>query len=199
MNITEVKFIKSSSDPTECPKPAFPEYAFAGRSNSGKSSLINMLVSQKKLAKVSSTPGKTRLINHFLVNGNWYLVDLPGYGYAKVAGNIRRTFPSIMKDYLIARKNLACLFLLVDSRREPLPNDLEAIEWLGVNKIPFVLVFTKADKVSANALNSHIAAYRKKMLERWESLPGIFTTSSVRNAGRDEILKFIENTNKVFI
>jgi GTP-binding protein len=198
MDITDVRFIKSSASVNDCPAPSYPEYAFAGRSNSGKSSLINMITDRVKLAKTSATPGKTRLINHFLVNGTWYLVDLPGYGYAKVAGSMRRTFPLLMKEYLQTRENLACLFLLVDSRHEPLSNDLAMIEWLGQNKIPFVLVFTKADKVSPAALDSNIGKYNRKMLESWESVPPVFRTSSLKHSGRAEILDFIGMTNSTY-
>src|SRR4030042_3226883 len=149
MEINRVGFIKSSPDVRSCPKPFFPEYAFAGRSNVGKSSLINMLTGRKNLAKTSSAPGKTQTINHFLVNGAWYLVDLPGYGYARTSKTVRKEFPALMKDYLLLRKTLACLYVLLDCRHKPLENDLEFITWAGLNKIPLVLCFTKTDKLSA--------------------------------------------------
>lgn len=194
MEIKDVRFIKSSPDLLSCPGPVHPEFAFAGRSNVGKSSLINMLVGTKKLAKTSSTPGKTRLINHFLVDESWYLVDLPGYGYARASKGVRFMFHAAISDYLLNRPSLACLFLLLDCRHAPLTNDLEAIRWLGMNKIPFVLVFTKADKISADRMNSHMERYRRTLLEEWEELPHIFITSALDRSGRAEILSFVEKT-----
>ena len=198
MEIAEVKFIKSSPTVADCPKPVFPEYAFAGRSNSGKSSLLNMIAGRKKVASISSTPGKTRLINHFMVNDSWYMVDLPGYGYARVSGKTRQLFPVMMKEYLLNRQNLACLFLLVDCRHEPLKNDIEVMEWLGMNHIPFVIVFTKTDKLSVSGLHSKMQKYSNRLLESWETLPLLFKSSALKNEGRNEILRFIEDTNKVF-
>jgi GTP-binding protein len=194
MDIRRVIFIKSSPDLKACPPSDHPEFAFAGRSNVGKSSLINMLVGLKKLAKTSSTPGKTRYINHFLVNDSWYLVDLPGYGYARTSKDNRFMFHVTISEYLLKRASLACLFLLIDCRHEPLENDLIAIRWLGTNSIPFVLVFTKADKISAARLNSHIEQYRRTMLEEWEELPRMFITSAMNQSGRDTIIDFIEKT-----
>ena len=198
MDITNVRFLKSSAKVVDCPDPVFPEYAFAGRSNSGKSSLINMITDRKKLAAISSIPGKTRLINHFLVNESWYLADLPGYGYARISNKIRKSFPMMIKEYLLRRQNLACLFLLIDSRHDPLKNDLEILEWLGVNRIPFVIVFTKTDKVTSSKIDNNIERYRKKLLDTWEYLPPLFKSSSVNNEGRDKILGFIEETNNVY-
>lgn len=195
MEVSNVTFVKSSPGLESCPKAVHPEYAFTGRSNAGKSSLINMLVNMKKLAKTSSTPGKTRLINHYLVNNKWYLVDLPGYGYAK--GNNRRgnSFLPVISNYLINRTSLSCLFLLIDCRHEPLRNDLEILKWIGINEIPFALVFTKADKVNRLRLEENVDKYRTIMLHDWEGLPPFFITSSLRHRGRDEILEFIEKTN----
>lgn len=198
MEITDVQFVKSSPSVSGCPKPVFPEYAFAGRSNCGKSSLINMIAGKKKIASTSAVPGKTRLINHFIVDDSWYLVDLPGYGYARLPGKMRQSFPSMMKNYLLTRENLACLFLLVDCRHEPLKNDLEIMEWLGVNNIPFVIVFTKTDKLTSSGLIANIDKYGKTLLQTWERLPAFFKTSAMKNEGRDEILNFIGDTNKVF-
>jgi GTP-binding protein len=195
MDIRHVSFIKSSPDLKSCPGgPSHPEFAFAGRSNVGKSSLINMLVDLKRLAKTSSTPGKTRYINHFLVDDSWYLVDLPGYGYARTSKETRSMFHTAISEYLLKRMSLACLLLLIDCRHAPLENDLGVIRWLGVNKIPFVLVFTKADKIGASGLKASVDRYRQTMLEEWEDLPRMFITSAVKHSGRDEILDFIEET-----
>jgi GTP-binding protein len=198
MEIHSVKFIKSSPDLKSCPGAEPPEYAFAGRSNVGKSSLLNLLINMKNLAKTSSTPGKTRLINHYLVNDAWYLVDLPGYGYARAGKKTRDSFLSTIGEYLLHRESLACLFILIDCRHRPLESDLEFIIWTGSNHIPVALVFTKTDKLSGAAFKRNIDFYRKTLLENWEELPVIFTTSSHMFTGREEILAFIEKSNKTF-
>lgn len=191
----EIQFIKSSPDLNACPKSDFPEYAFVGRSNVGKSSLINLLTDRKKLAKTSAQPGKTRLINHFLVEGTWYLVDLPGYGYARITKTERGKFLHIIQQYLLHRKNLTCLFLLIDSRLEPQQNDLMFIRWLGENHIPFAVCFTKTDKLTSNKLNMAYKRYEKQLLKDWDSLPPVFFTSTIKKEGRAEILGFIRKTN----
>ena len=198
MEINSVVFIKSSPDLKSCPKPSFPEYAFAGRSNVGKSSLLNLLINIKNLAKTSSTPGKTRLINHFLVNKSWYLVDLPGYGYARTGKNTRDAFLLTIGTYLLKRDTLACLFILIDCRHKPLENDLEFIAWAGSNHIPIAMVFTKTDKLSPTALSRNLELYRKKLMQNWEELPEIFTSSAMNHTGHKEILGFIEKSNKLF-
>jgi GTP-binding protein len=197
MQIKKAEFIISNPDVKNLPPAHKPEYAFIGRSNVGKSSLINMLTNHKNLAKISSAPGKTRLINHFLINDSWYLVDLPGYGYAKVSKQKRNEFKKIISDYLKNRQNLVNVFLLIDVRHEPQRSDLEFMEWLGVNKIPFSIVFTKLDKLSANQAAKNIRKYQQKLLQRWESLPKIFKTSSVSKVGRKEILDYIEQLNEM--
>ena len=194
--IKNTRFIKSSTKLESCPKPLYPEYAFLGRSNVGKSSLLNMLVNNKKFARISSTPGKTSLINHFLINNEWYLVDLPGYGYAKTSKVNRENSLRMITDYLINRKNLICLFILLDCRHEPQSIDMEFMEWTALNKIPFVICFTKTDKLSIPKLNKRIDYYKKTLLKSWESLPDIFFTSSEKKTGREEILSFIIDTNK---
>jgi len=178
-----------------CPAPTKPEYAFIGRSNVGKSSLINMLTEQKGLAKTSASPGKTQLINHFLINDTWYLVDLPGYGYAKVSKDSRESWRRMINYYLQHRENLTCVFVLIDSRHDPLKQDLDFLEYLGKAGVPFVIVFTKTDKQSAAKTDSTIAAYKRKLLETWEELPRIFLTSAVKRGGRDEILAYIDEVN----
>jgi GTP-binding protein len=197
MQIKNVFFVKSSAKIEQCPEPDRPEYAFVGRSNVGKSSLINFITQKKKLALTSENPGKTKLINHFLVDNLWYLVDLPGYGYAKVSKSERKTFEPLIKNYLTTRINLACLFLLIDIRHEPLEQDLEFLRFLGENMIAFNLVFTKADKVSEPQCKKNIETYKIKLMEEWQSLPPIFITSALKNSGREEILKFIEDTNRL--
>ena len=172
-----------------------PEYAFVGRSNVGKSSLINMLFEKKKLAKISQSPGKTQLINQFIINDNWYLADLPGYGYAKVAKSARKEFNKLINEYAINRENLMCLFVLIDSRHEPQKNDLGFMRWLGEKQVPFTMAFTKADKLSSSAVNKNIVNYKKEMLKEWESLPDIFITSAEQKLGRTEILDYIERIN----
>jgi GTP-binding protein len=195
MEIQSAKFIKSSPDLKSCPDAGFPEYAFAGRSNVGKSSLLNLLINIKNLAKTSSTPGKTRLINHYLVNDNWYLVDLPGYGYARAGKKTRESFLTTIGDYLLHRENLACLFILIDCRHRPLKSDLEFIEWTGLNQIPLALIFTKTDKLSGTELNRNLEYYRNTLQQTWEELPPVFTTSALRYSGREELLAFIEKHN----
>lgn len=197
MEIQSAEFIKSATHYNDCPAPSFPEYAFLGRSNVGKSSLINMLTNYGKLAKTSSTPGKTQLINHFLINGSWYLADLPGFGFAKVSKKIRQKWEQMIQNYLLNRENLICSFLLVDSRHEPQKNDMENMEWFGSKGIPFAIVFTKTDKLSSTALQSNLAFYRKKLAENWDPLPDMFITSAESKTGRDEILAFIDHYNKV--
>ncbi|WP_026463989.1 ribosome biogenesis GTP-binding protein YihA/YsxC [Adhaeribacter aquaticus] len=195
MIIKDAIFIASNTAVDKCPETDLPEYAFIGRSNVGKSSLINMITGKSKLAKTSSFPGKTQLINHFKINDEWYLVDLPGYGWAKVSKESREKWGKMIKAYLQKRQNLACVFLLIDSRHEPQKSDLEFITVLGNLGIPFVLVFTKADKQSVNKTQENLAFYKKKLLESWEELPPIFLTSSSEKKGRDEILDFIESVN----
>jgi len=194
--IRNAEFVKSSSSLKECPKPDMPEYAFIGRSNVGKSSLINMLCLNGSLAKTSATPGKTRLINHYRINDQWYLVDLPGYGYAKVSKNMRRDFDQTLFNYLIRRDNLYCVFVLIDSRIPPQANDLDFLNRLGVLQIPFAIVFTKNDKTTQKQLSGNIKAFQNEMLNIYEELPTCFNTSSTTRQGREEILDFIEKTGK---
>lgn len=193
MLIKSAVFKLSSPDLQRCPKSTMPEFAFIGRSNVGKSSLINMLANQKGLAKTSSTPGKTKLINFFTINDFWSLVDLPGYGYAKVAKTDKKEFSKIISDYLLKRDNLFCVFVLIDCRHEPLEMDVEFINWLGACQIPFVLIFTKTDKITATQLRSNIDTYMVKLNEYWEELPKYFTTSVLHKTGKENILNFIEN------
>ncbi len=196
MIIKEAVFLQSNSDYKSCPKPAFPEYAFIGRSNVGKSSLINMLMGRNSLAKTSQTPGKTQLINHFQVNNYWYLVDLPGYGYAKVSKDARSKFKGIIYNYLEYRENLECTFVLIDSRHEPQKIDLEFMEWMATKGLPFVMVFTKMDKTGTTTYQKNIDAYNKEMRKVWENLPPQFHTSAVNGNGREEILQLITETNQ---
>jgi len=196
MKIKEAKFLISNTDIEKCPPPDKPEYAFTGRSNVGKSSLINMLVNRKSLAKISGKPGKTRLINHFLINNDWYLVDLPGYGYAAVGQDERSKWKELIEKYVLYRQNLHCLFLLIDSRHKPQIVDLGFMQWLGVNQIPFCIVFTKIDKLKKGELRKKIDGYQEKMLENWECMPPYFTTSVRTREGRDEILNYIFNINR---
>lgn len=186
----------SNSDLKNCPRPDRPEYAFIGRSNVGKSSLINILTNNSTLAKISSKPGKTRLINHFMINEEWYLVDLPGYGYANVPKSERLKWEKLVRAYILKRMNLYCLFVLIDSRHKPQVSDIEFIYWLGQNQIPFALVFTKADKLNKEGLQQNIENFREKLLETWEEIPDFFVTSSRGSMGKEEILDFIEKTNK---
>ena len=188
------EFVKSSPSLKECPKPDLPEYAFIGRSNVGKSSLINMLCMNGSLAKTSATPGKTRLINHYRINDNWYLVDLPGYGYARVSKNMRKDFEKTLFNYLCKRDNLYCVFVLIDSRIPPQANDMEFIKRLGELQIPFAIVFTKTDKTTQKQLNDNTKAFKTEMLKTWEELPSCFYTSSTARRGREDILEFIAGT-----
>ncbi len=198
MKINYADFVISSTTWTKCPEPIVPEYAMIGRSNVGKSSLINMITGRRKLAKISGTPGKTITINHFKINNEWYLVDLPGYGYARRSKTERAKWEKMIKGYILNRENLLTLFTLVDVRHEPQKNDMEFIEWLGISKIPFVMIFTKADKLTRNQLESNLAAYKKQMLNSWEELPPMIVTSSETGLGKDEFLKYIKETNKLF-
>ena len=197
--IKNAKFIISSTDYKKCPQPTLPEYAFIGRSNVGKSSLINSIVNQKNLAKVSSKPGKTQLINHFLINDKWYLVDLPGFGYAKISKTKRQEFQKMTSNYLSYRDNLMCLFVLIDLRLKPQIIDQNFMQWLAIAKIPFKIVFTKSDKVNKNSLTKNIKKYKEYMRKEWEEIPEIFITSSLKKIGLVEIEKFINQTNKLFI
>ncbi len=198
MEIKEARFLISNKEVKKCPNPDKPEYAFIGRSNVGKSSLINMLTNKKSLAKISGKPGKTRLINHFLVNEEWYLVDLPGYGYAQIAVTERKKWERFIREYVISRENLVCLFVLIDSRHEPQKADLEFMEWLGINGVPFAIIFTKTDKLKPAELIANLEFYEKKMLESWETMPVKFVSSSEKGTGRDEILKYIAELNQSF-
>ncbi len=198
MKVTEAIFLQSNTDYEKCPKPDKPEYAFIGRSNVGKSSLINALVQKKNLAKTSQTPGKTQLINHFQIDKKWYLVDLPGYGYAKVSKTDREKFEKMIHEYLENRENLIYTFVLVDIRHEPQKLDMDFMNNLGEQGIPFCIVFTKADKLSQTAVNKSLEVYQAKMLESWEEMPQFFVTSSVNGSGRDEILATIDSLNKEF-
>lgn len=185
----------SNSNVTKAPKDRIPEYAFIGRSNVGKSSLINMLMGRKDLAKTSGKPGKTQLINHFKINNNWFLVDLPGYGYAKISKKKRTIFQYFIENYLKERQQLVCTFVLIDSRHDPQKIDLEFMQFLGENQIPFCIVFTKADKLGSSKLNKQIISYKKKLLTSWETLPTSFITSSSTGLGKDEFLEFIATVN----
>lgn len=197
MKITTAEFIISNSDVTKCPLERLPEYAFIGRSNVGKSSLINMLTNHKNLAKTSGKPGKTQLINHFKINNNWFLVDLPGYGYARVSKKTKEVFQEFITDYFESREQLVCAFVLIDIRLEAQKIDLEFIEYLGETEVPFCIVFTKADKISRTKVDSHVAAYRKQLLaNNWEEMPQHFVTSATEGTGKDSILAFIDGVNQ---
>jgi GTP-binding protein len=191
MQVKNAVFVISNTDYKKIPPADKPEFAFIGRSNVGKSSLINMLTNHKKLAKTSARPGKTQLINHFIINNEWYLVDLPGYGYAKVSKSVKAEWVPMIKNYILNRENLECIFVLIDSRLPPQPIDLEFVNWLGENNIPFVMIFTKADKQSANKTQSNAAAFVRKMKETWEEVPQFFVSSSVEETGKEDILNFI--------
>lgn len=197
MNISSAEFIISNSDVKKCPEGNFLEYAFIGRSNVGKSSLINMLTARKGLAMTSSTPGKTMLINHFLINKNWYLVDLPGYGYAKRGQKGQQQIQKIIEGYILQRPQMTCLFVLIDCRHEPQQIDLDFIEWLGENGVPFAIIFTKADKLKGGRLQANIRQYLTKLKEQWEELPPHFVTSSENRLGREEVLNYIDSINKM--
>jgi len=194
MIIHSASFIKSSPSIKDCPAPTKPEFGFIGRSNVGKSSLINMITGWSRLAKTSVQPGKTRTINHFIVNDSWYLVDLPGYGYAKVPVKLREKWVRATEEYILKRENLVSLFVLLDTRHKPQKSDLEFMEFLGLNSIPFARVFTKSDKLSAGALQDSVDHYNSEMMLNWESMPDSFITSAVKGNGRDEILSYIEES-----
>lgn len=196
MEINNAEFVISNTDVTKCPASTFPEYAFIGRSNVGKSSLINMLTNRKSLAMTSSTPGKTMLINHFLINESWYLVDLPGYGYARRGLKGKDQIRTIIEDYILEREQMTNLFVLIDCRLEPQPIDLEFMEWLGENSVPFSIIFTKADKLKGGRLKMNINDYLRALREHWEELPPYFISSSDSRLGRVEILDYIESINK---
>jgi len=196
MLVKSAEFVMSNSDVAKCPKNRLAEYAFIGRSNVGKSSLINMLTSKKNLAKTSGRPGKTQLINHFLINKNWYLVDLPGYGYAKVSKSSKKTFQKFITQYFSLREQLVCAFVLVDIRHEPQPIDLEFMQWLGENGIPFSIIFTKADKLKPKAIENHVEAYKTILLETWEETPNYFITSSSNDTGKEAVLIYIDQLNE---
>lgn len=197
MLIKDAEYVIGNTDIQKCPEGNLPEYAFIGRSNVGKSSLINMLTNRKGLAMTSSKPGKTMLINHFIINSDWYLVDLPGYGYARQSKDSRAKIQQIIEDYILERQQLTNLFVLIDSRIEPQKIDLEFMEWLGENEVPFSIVFTKTDKNSATRTRLNLDTYKEKLLEQWEELPPIFITSSETRVGREEILNYIEEINKM--
>ena len=196
MEIKTAEFTLSAPMVTMCPQDTKPEYAFIGRSNVGKSSLINMLTNNRKLAKTSSTPGKTLLINHFIINKEWYLVDLPGYGFAKRSKKEIDKLDKMIRGYILQRDQLVNVFVLVDVRLEPQKIDLEFIEWLGLSSVPFAIVFTKADKLTANKARQAVEAYKQKLLETWEELPPIFVTSAERKEGREEVLQYIDEINQ---
>ncbi|WP_347173602.1 ribosome biogenesis GTP-binding protein YihA/YsxC [Polaribacter uvawellassae] len=195
MKIKSAEFVMSNSNVINAPKNRIPEYAFIGRSNVGKSSLINMLMERKDLAKTSGKPGKTQLINHFKINDSWFLVDLPGYGYAQISKKKRTIFQHFIENYFKEREQLVCTFVLVDSRHDPQKIDIEFMQFLGENQIPFCIVFTKADKLGNSKINNQIASYKKKLLTYWEALPESFLTSSSKSLGRKELLDFIDNVN----
>jgi len=196
MNVAHAEFVVSNTRVDHCPKSKLPEYAFIGRSNVGKSSLINMLCNRKRLAKTSSRPGKTQLINHFLINNKWHLVDLPGYGYARASKTQKKTFQKFITDYFNKRKELVSAFLLIDIRHEPQTPDLDFMRWLGENYIPFTIVFTKADKIKEQEIEKKVSDYLEKLKEDWESLPKYFITSSEKRLGRDELLGYIHEINE---
>jgi GTP-binding protein len=198
MDISSATFVISNSKMSGCPQESYPEYAFIGRSNVGKSSLINMLTGIKDLAKISSKPGKTLLMNHFLINQAWYIVDLPGYGFAKISKTMRENVHKMITTYITKREQLVCLFVLLDSRHEAQEIDLDFLEFLGEKEVPFALIFTKTDKVTQSEAGSNIRKYKQKLLETWEELPPIFITSSEKKRGRLEILQYIEGLNESF-
>ena len=196
MNVARAEFVVSNTRVDHCPKTKMPEYAFIGRSNVGKSSLINMLCNRKKLAKTSSRPGKTQLINHFLINKKWYLVDLPGYGYARASKTQKKTFQKFIVDYFTKRKELVSAFLLIDIRHEPQPIDLDFLRWLGEHFIPFSIVFTKVDKIKEKEIETKVSDYLEVLKEDWESLPLYFVTSSEKRLGREPLLNYIQQINQ---
>jgi GTP-binding protein len=196
MDIKSAAFVISNSDVAKCPQRPLPEYAFIGRSNVGKSSLINMLTNRKHLAKTSGRPGKTQLINHFIINDNWFLVDLPGYGYARVSKASKKKFQKFITNYFEQRQQLVMAFVLIDIRHKPQPIDLEFMTYLGLKEIPFGIIFTKADKLKPKAIERNVEAYCQEMLKTWEALPPYFITSSTKRVGQEEVLDFIEATNQ---
>ena len=196
MEIKSAEFVISNTDVQKCPDGTRPEYAFIGRSNVGKSSLINMLTARKRLAMTSQKPGKTQLINHFIINDDWYLVDLPGYGYAQRGKENRENLRRIIESYILRRPQLTCLFVLLDCRHAPQKIDLEFMEWLGENEVPFAIIFTKTDKIGKGRLQENLDTYRQKMLETWEELPPVLTSSSENRNGREEILHYIDEINR---
>lgn len=198
MNIVSADFVCSNTDYKKCPTPDKPEFAFIGRSNVGKSSLINAITNRKGMAKTSGTPGKTQVINHFVINNSWYLVDLPGYGFAKTAKTNREKWEKMIRDYLQNRTSLLVTFVLVDARLQPQTIDLEFMTWMGTHQLPFVIVFTKSDKLTKNELNRNVSQYSKKLLETWDETPRMFITSSESHVGKDELLQYIEETIPVF-
>ena len=199
MGITKAEFVVSNTDVKKCPGGGLPEYAFIGRSNVGKSSLINMLTDRKNLAKTSQKPGKTQLINHFIINDAWYLVDLPGYGYAQRGKEGREKIQTLIEDYILDRRELTNLFVLIDCRHEPQKIDLEFMAWLGENAVPFAIIFTKIDKISKGKLQENIRVYTEKMMEEWEELPPVLTSSAEKKEGREDIIRHIETINKSLI
>jgi GTP-binding protein len=196
MQIKTAEYLMSNDDYRKCVKPDKPEFAFIGRSNVGKSSLINMLTSNSKLAKTSASPGKTQKINHFVINNQWYLVDLPGYGYAKVSKSQRAVFRKMIDDYILNRQNLVNLFVLIDCRHEPQEIDVDFINWLGESRVPFTIIFTKADKIGPNVLKAKVEAYKEHLLQMWETLPDMLVSSAVSKMGQEEILNYIEKIIK---
>lgn len=198
MKIKSAEFVISNSEVSKCPDSPLPEYAFIGRSNVGKSSLINMLTGRKSLAKTSGTPGKTQLINHFLINNEWHLVDLPGYGYARVSKNVKKTFQKFITAYFEKRVQMLCAFVLIDSRHEAQPIDMEFMQYLGEQGIPFCIIFTKADKLKPRAVERNVESYKVKMLEGWEEMPKYFVTSAQDGLGREEVLEYIASLNEQF-
>ena len=199
MKIKSVSFVKSSQKWQDCPEPNLPEYAFIGRSNVGKSSLINALMNQKDLAKTSQTPGKTQLINHFKIDDRWFLVDLPGYGYARVSKTTKQVFQRFITDYFEQREQLVSAFVLVDIRHEPQKIDVEFMQWLGERAIPFAIIFTKADKLKPQAIQRNVATYKEALLEWWEEFPPYFVTSAQNKTGKEELTQYIEQTNQTII
>ncbi len=196
MSIVKAEFLISNTDYQKCPAPDKPEYAFIGRSNVGKSSLINMLTNNQKLAKTSGKPGKTQLINHFIINNAWYLVDLPGYGWAKVSKQSREEWDKMIRQYILHRPNLYCIFVLIDSRLEPQKIDLEFLAWLGENGVPLAIIFTKADKQSQSKTKQNIENFENAMKETWEAVPDMFVTSSANKTGREDVLEYINKINE---
>jgi GTP-binding protein len=196
MNVAHADFVMSNAEVAKCPKSHLPEYAFIGRSNVGKSSLINMLCNRKGLAKTSSRPGKTQLINHFLINKKWYLVDLPGYGYARVSKTQKKVFQKFVTDYFLKRTELISAFLLIDIRHEPQPVDLDFFKWLGEHQIPFSIVFTKADKIKPGTIEKNINNYFDELKKDWEELPPYFVTSASKGNGKEELLGYIQEINE---